>query len=276
MAAQVQQRGALIAIDGTRGKDLRAAAAALFEALKTRHGECAISRFDASGLFGELAAGQGDPHISARTLTLVYAADLAFRLRWEIRPVLESGGIVIAAPYTETAVAWGAAAGLDEDWIRELLRFAPKPDYRALGERTEDGSRLEARPRARLRGILRRNAENLDAESAVEAPAARCRRAAASPERAQDLPAQRRRRRGAGKGGYWQPGGRAAPVCFDTSQRTNVTRASGNASIRSRSALYSAFGIRLLLILEHRLVDQIQLPLHLLPHPVRRRRGRFR
>jgi hypothetical protein len=131
MAAQVQRRGALIAIDGTRGKDLRAAAAALFEALKARHGECAISRFDASGLFGELAAGQGDPHISARTLTLVYAADLAFRLRWEIRPVLESGGIVIAAPYTETAVAWGAAAGLEEDWIRELLRFAPKADYRA-------------------------------------------------------------------------------------------------------------------------------------------------
>ena len=131
MAAQVQRRGALIAIDGTRGKDLRAAGAALFEALKTRHGECAISRFDASGLFGELAAGQGDPRISARTLTLVYAADLAFRLRWEIRPVLESGGIVIAAPYTETAVAWGAAAGLEEDWIRELLRFAPKPDYRA-------------------------------------------------------------------------------------------------------------------------------------------------
>lgn len=131
MAAQVQQSGALIAIDGTRGKDLRAAATALFEALKTRHGECAVSRFDASGLFGELAAGQGDPHVSARTLTLVYAADLAFRLRWEIRPVLDSGGIVIAAPYTETAVAWGAAAGLEENWIRELLRFAPKPDYRA-------------------------------------------------------------------------------------------------------------------------------------------------
>ena len=34
-----------------------------------------------------------------------------FRLRWEIRPVLEAGGVVIAAPYVETAVAFGAAAG---------------------------------------------------------------------------------------------------------------------------------------------------------------------
>ena len=135
MADQVEPHGRLIAIDGTRGKDTSAAAAAVIDALKERSVDCAISRFDASGLFGELAAaGRGDRNVSARTLTLVYAADLAFRLRWEIRPVLESGGIVIAAPYTESAVAFGAAAGLDETWIRELLRFAPKPGYRSRAE----------------------------------------------------------------------------------------------------------------------------------------------
>ena len=135
MADQIEHHGRLIAVDGTRGKDTSAAAAALIDALTERHVECAISRFDASGLFGELAApGRGDRNISARTLTLVYAADLAFRLRWEIRPVLEAGGIVIAAPYTETAVAFGAAAGLEEAWIRELLRFAPKPGYRSRAE----------------------------------------------------------------------------------------------------------------------------------------------
>lgn len=140
MAHRVEHQGRLIAIDGTRGKDTSAAAAAVIDALMERSVTCAISRLDASGLFGELAAtGRGDRNISARTLTLVYAADLAFRLRWEIRPVLESGGIVIAAPYTETAVAFGAAAGLDEAWIRELLRFAPKPGYRSrAGERKVD------------------------------------------------------------------------------------------------------------------------------------------
>jgi hypothetical protein len=135
MADQVEHHGRLIAIDGTRGKDTSAAAAAVIAALKERSVNCAISRFDASGLFGELAAaGRGDRNISARTLTLVYAADLAFRLRWEIRPVLESGGIVIAAPYTETAVAFGTATGLEEGWIRELLRFALKPVYRTRAE----------------------------------------------------------------------------------------------------------------------------------------------
>jgi hypothetical protein len=132
MAQQVEYPGRLIAIEGTRGKDTAAAAAAVIEALKKAGTESAISRFDASGLFGELAAaGRGDRNISMRTLTLVYAADLAFRLRWEIRPMLEAGGVVIAAPYVETAVAFGTACGLAEEWIRELLRFAPKPDWRA-------------------------------------------------------------------------------------------------------------------------------------------------
>jgi hypothetical protein len=135
MAQAVEHPGRLIAIDGTRGKDTAAAAATVIAALKKAGIECAISRFDASGLFGELAtAGRGDRNISIRTLTLVYAADLAFRLRWEIRPVLEAGGVVIAAPYLETAVAFGVACGLAEGWIRELLRFAPRPDLRARVE----------------------------------------------------------------------------------------------------------------------------------------------
>ena len=135
MADKSEYPGLLIAIDGSRGNDTAAAAAAVIDALKDARIECAVSRFDASGLFGELAAAaRGDRQISTRTLALVYAADLAFRLRWEIRPVLEAGGVVIASPYVETAMAFGVACGLGEEWIRELLRFAPKPDLRARAE----------------------------------------------------------------------------------------------------------------------------------------------
>ena len=135
MADKIERSGRLIAIDGSRGKDTAAASAAVIEALKAKRVECATSRLDASGLFGELAAAaRGDRQISPRTLLLVYAADLAFRLRWEIRPVLESGGVVIASPYVETAVAFGTACGLEEGWIRELLRFAPTPGFRARAE----------------------------------------------------------------------------------------------------------------------------------------------
>ena len=136
MAAKIPHPGRLIAIDGSRGKDVAAAAAAIVAALKAEGVECAISRWDASGLFTELAAGaRVGGGVSMRSLSLVYAADLAFRLRWDIRPVLESGGVVIAAPFVDTAVAFGASCGLDEEWIRQLLRFAPGA---AIYGRTEE------------------------------------------------------------------------------------------------------------------------------------------
>ena len=146
MADQGKYPGRLIAVDGSRGKDTTAAAKAVVAALRKAGMECAISRWDASGLFGELAAAaRDDRDISPRTLMLVYAADLAFRLRWEIRPILEAGGLVIAAPYVETAVAFGASRGLSDAWIRELLRFAPAPDVRARSEERKPGQQWKRR-----------------------------------------------------------------------------------------------------------------------------------
>jgi hypothetical protein len=70
-------------------------------------------------------SGSGRP--CARTLLLLYAADLAFRLRWEIRPALAAGRLVIAAPYVDTAIAFGRAAGMDAGWLSDLFSFAMTP-----------------------------------------------------------------------------------------------------------------------------------------------------
>ncbi|MBY0497480.1 MAG: hypothetical protein K2Y23_25025 [Cyanobacteria bacterium] len=135
MADKVKYPGRLIAVDGSRGKDVTLAANDIVARLKRDGIECAVSRWDASGLFTDLAAGvKGGRHVSIRTLSLVYAADLAFRLRWEIRPVLEAGGVIVAAPYLDTAITFGAICGLDEEWLRLLMRFAPKADYRGLAD----------------------------------------------------------------------------------------------------------------------------------------------
>ena len=133
MAEKVSRHGHLIAIDGSRGKDVSAAADALAARLRRGGVESVISRWDASGLFGELAqAGRPGGQVSPRTLSLVYAADLAFRLRWEIRTAIETGGVVIAAPYVETAAAFASACGLPDGWLRDLLRFAPAPTVRGI------------------------------------------------------------------------------------------------------------------------------------------------
>jgi hypothetical protein len=116
----------LIAVDGV---DAAAVLAAAKAALSTsppgiRGG---ISRWDASGVFQDLAVAEAEAGApSARTLLLLYAADLAFRLRWQIKPALAEGRTVVAAPYVETAMAFGRAAGLTSKWLVNLFVFAPR------------------------------------------------------------------------------------------------------------------------------------------------------
>src|ERR1043166_8585670 len=123
----------LIAVDGVE------AATVLAEARRALGSPSAggISHWDASGVFQDLAVAAeeaGAP--SPRTLLLLYAADLAFRLRWEIRPALAEGDTVVAAPYVDTAVAFGRAAGLPSGWLTNLFRFAPRPAERVIARPT--------------------------------------------------------------------------------------------------------------------------------------------
>jgi len=118
--------GKLIAVDGANGGAVSAAAHSL--TTDGRRG-AGISEWDASGLFEDMAVAPEDAGApSPRSLLLLYAADLAFRIRWEIRPALEEGRVVIAAPYVATAIAFGRAAGLPGGWLKNLFRFAPRPD----------------------------------------------------------------------------------------------------------------------------------------------------
>lgn len=124
--APVKANGSrLVALDGVNAGALRDEAQRLAAACRPRGG---ISSWGASGIFDEISVADADAGTpSMRTLVLLYAADLAFRLRWEIEPALEEGRLVIAAPYVATAVALGQAAGLDAAWLADLFYFAPPP-----------------------------------------------------------------------------------------------------------------------------------------------------
>lgn len=127
----MSRRASLIAVDGVNGRAVVAAASdagrRLGRAFK------GVSRWDASGLFDQLMVSADDPP-SPRLLLLLYAADLAFRLRWEIEPALAEGHSVVAAPYIDTAVAFGRASGLSAKWLQSVFRFARKPSERHLVE----------------------------------------------------------------------------------------------------------------------------------------------
>lgn len=142
MKASARGGARLIAIDGTRGADLRKSADALRRRVGSRKLAAGVSWWDASGLFFEMGLGKRKHRIaSPRTLLLLYAADLAFRLRWEIRPALDEGRTVIAAPYLDTAYALGSASDLPSGWITALFRFAPAPDvsYHVRERKTSAG-----------------------------------------------------------------------------------------------------------------------------------------
>jgi thymidylate kinase len=133
-------RGRLIAVEGHSGPAVAAAARHLARELRATL-ECGVSPWDASGIFTELAsADTGIAGPSARTLTLLFAADLAFRVRWHIAPALDAGESVIAASYVETAKALSVAAGLPRRWLDELFAFAPKPHicYRVHASRLRE------------------------------------------------------------------------------------------------------------------------------------------
>jgi hypothetical protein len=128
MSLENMTRGRLIALEGARGPNVTAAAGELLRRAADDVQPGRISQWDASGIFRELRWSEpGTKKPSPRTLVLLYAADLAFRLRREILPALEEGRCVVAAPYVQSAVAFGTAAGLLPRWLVDLFRFAPEP-----------------------------------------------------------------------------------------------------------------------------------------------------
>ena len=123
-AGVTRNGSALISIDGVNAHALKNAARKV--ATANRRHRAGVSTWGASGIFDELTFADSEAGVpSMRTLLLLYAADLAFRLRWEIGPALDEGRLVIAAPYVATPIALGQAAGLDARWLADLFHFAP-------------------------------------------------------------------------------------------------------------------------------------------------------
>jgi hypothetical protein len=138
MPSADRRAGRLVALEGVSADPV--AARRLLARLTPGLRAAGVSPWDASGLFTDLE--RGAPQLarpSPRTLCLLYAADLAFRLRWQIQPALDAGRIVVAVPYVHTLVAFGRAAGLPQLWLVRLLAFAP-PAARCYHLREPQGS----------------------------------------------------------------------------------------------------------------------------------------
>jgi dTMP kinase len=87
---------------------------------------------DRVGTFLKRYAKSGGERLPAETEALLYAADRYEHVKRVIEPALRRGQIVISNRYLHSSLAYQGAAGVDLDWIRELNRFALRPDLGLL------------------------------------------------------------------------------------------------------------------------------------------------
>jgi dTMP kinase len=85
--------------------------------------------------------------LPAETEALLYTADRYEHVRNIVEPALKKGQIVLSNRYFYSTLAYQGAMGADLDWIREMNRFAPRPDAAIL---------LDILPEFSLRRLKRR------------------------------------------------------------------------------------------------------------------------
>jgi dTMP kinase len=87
---------------------------------------------DKIGTFIRGYAERNGERFTLETETLLFAADRYEHVKQVIAPALERGNVVITDRYFYSSIAYQGATGIDLNWIREMNRFAPRPDLGIL------------------------------------------------------------------------------------------------------------------------------------------------
>ena len=129
------RRGVFIVFEGIDGSGKSTHIKALAKELKGR-GYNVLQTSEPSkdriGNFIRRYAERNDHRLTPETEALLFAADRFEHVMTVIEPALKKGRIVISDRYLYSSLAYQGAGGLDLDWIREMNRFAPKPDLGIL------------------------------------------------------------------------------------------------------------------------------------------------
>ena len=121
--------GKLIVIEGTDGVGRSTQIRLLKEWLEQQGHAVLDTGLSRSGLVGKSIKRAKEGHTLGRiTLSLFYATDFADRLENEIVPALRAGFVVLTDRYIYSLMARAMVRGLDPAWVRNIHRFALKPD----------------------------------------------------------------------------------------------------------------------------------------------------
>jgi dTMP kinase len=121
--------GRLIVVEGIDGSGKSTQISLLSQWLRLRGYAVAFSEWNSSPLVRETTRrGKKKEMFTPTTFSLIHATDFADRLERYILPLLKAGAVVCADRYAYTAFARDAVRGVDPAWVRNLYRFAIKPN----------------------------------------------------------------------------------------------------------------------------------------------------
>jgi dTMP kinase len=131
MAVFVPNRcsGKLIVVEGIDGSGKSTQLTLLSHWLRSQGYAVAFSEWNSSPLVRRTTRrGKKKEMFTPTTFSLIHATDFADRMESYILPLVKSGAIVCADRYAYTAFARDVARGVSRSWVRNLYRFALRPD----------------------------------------------------------------------------------------------------------------------------------------------------
>ena len=133
-------RGKFIVFEGIDGAGTTTQAQRLLGWLEARGLRVLLTREPSDGPVGNLVRNMlkrrivvprsvrgTDADVDPRTVALLFAADRLDHLDGEIRPALDAGFWVLSDRYVDSSLAYQSIYA-DLAWVREINRFAPRPD----------------------------------------------------------------------------------------------------------------------------------------------------
>ena len=122
-------KGKLIVVEGIDGSGKSTQMSLLSQWLQSQNLAVAFSEWNSSPLVRETTRrGKKKEILTPTTFSLIHATDFADRLERYIIPLLKAGAIVCADRYAYTAFARDVVRGVGRRWVRNLYRFALRPN----------------------------------------------------------------------------------------------------------------------------------------------------
>jgi dTMP kinase len=122
-------RGKLIVVEGIDGSGKSTQLSLLSQWLRSRGIAVSSSEWNSSPLVREATRrGKKKEMFTPLSFSLIHCTDFADRMERSILPMLKAGAVVCADRYAYTACARDVVRGVSRRWVRNLYRFAVRPN----------------------------------------------------------------------------------------------------------------------------------------------------